>query len=68
LSKSKIVFGAMIKHKDKMTGFKISCPNRKIANKYKNMFAHIMKNDGYKIEYMKGYQDKEEFVNDFKYS
>lgn len=51
-----IAVGGIIKHADRI-GFKISFPNKEIAQKYKEAFIWYMESDGYKIDNKRGYYD-----------
>ena len=52
----KVIIGGIIKHTNQV-GFKLSFPNKKIAQKYKEAFTWYIESDGYKIENRRGYYD-----------
>jgi len=51
-----VIMKGIVKHSDGV-GFKITFQDRETANYYKDMMYYIIKTDGYKIKYLKGYYD-----------
>jgi len=54
---NKAIVGGIVKHRYGV-GFKITFPNRRLANKYKEMFDYIIKSDNIKTEVKNGYYDE----------
>ena len=56
MENKKIILGGIIKHTNGV-GFKITFPDQKTANTYKDMIRWILINDGHPLIYNLGYYD-----------
>lgn len=57
--KKKVTLGGIVNHKNGGVGFKVSCPDTKIAQHYKEMMGFIIDSDHFKVVNEHGYYDKE---------
>ena len=59
-SNNKVIIGGIIKHNNTGIGFKITFPNKELANHYKDMFRWILLDDKLTVATNIGYHDNKE--------
>ena len=61
MSNNKVILGGIIKHNNIGVGFKITFPDKEMANHYKDMIRWILLDDKHIVATNKGYHDMEEY-------